>query len=333
MNANRPAGGTRPAPSHVIITRFSFRGKDAFKHASGPTFYSNRDPLDPEGLDLRLKLLELCCLPSILGQTEQAFSWILLIDRALPAPYLTRLRALTHVRENSFIHAFDPESDLGSLDWLRPYLPHGIERIVTTNLDDDDSLPARFTAILQERLRDLDSTGQLPPIGVIGARQIVQWELLFSNDAPLGWKAPWHRPGIRVASVGLSLYCSVPAFNLCVLALKHRFAEFYFDFSTALGEANVVWIRRTASEAAQRAGIDLRTWGRDAVFYDISRDVGPVLMTNHASNDQAQRLFEAKGRTPVTGPADFPGLPIDWDKARAYASEFSRPGSDSLQPG
>jgi len=50
-----------------------------------------------------------------------------------------------------------------------------------------------------------------------------------------------------------------------------------------------------------------------------------VLMTNHAVNDQADRLEEAKeGMTVVTGPADFPEVAIDWEKARRYADSFRR---------
>jgi hypothetical protein len=319
--------------SHLVITRFSYRGKDVFKHVTGPRFHSIEDPLNPKRLDLRFKLFELACLPSVLAQAEQGFSWIILVDRELPADCLARLRSLVRARKHSFIHAFDPQSDLGSLGWLRPYLPEGVDRVATTNLDDDDSLPTRFVTALQRRLRDLDGAGRLPPIGVIGARQIVEWDLLPSNDAPLGWKAPWHRRA-SVASAGLSLCCSVPSFDFCVLGLRHALAEAYLDFSTGPVHPNVIWLQRAVLAAAQKAGVDPRTWGHNDLFYDISQDVGPVLMTNHTDNDQPERLFESKrDRTVVTGPADFPDLPINWEKARSYARAFSAPGPEDSQQG
>ncbi len=82
---------------------------------------------------------------------------------------------------------------------------------------------------------------------------------------------------------------------------------------------NVLSFQQAVIAAAHRVGADVRGWKPEDLLYDISRDVGPVLMTNHPGNDQAQRLFEPKpGRTIVTGPGDFPRLPIDWEKARSF---------------
>jgi hypothetical protein len=77
-------------------------------------------------------------------------------------------------------------------------------------------------------------------------------------------------------------------------------------------------------QSAAKAGIDLSLWQDEAFFYDISRDLGPVLMTNHVSNDQSERLFEAKReRKAVTGPDDFPDLPIDWSRASSVVRALS----------
>ena len=45
------------------------------------------DPLDPARLALRFSLFEIITLPSLLGQTDQDFTWVLLIDPALDARY------------------------------------------------------------------------------------------------------------------------------------------------------------------------------------------------------------------------------------------------------
>jgi putative rhamnosyltransferase len=308
--------------THVLITRFSYRGKDAFTDISGPTFQRIDDPLDPERLKTRFMLFEVTCLPSALQQSEQRFIWIVLIDRQLPARELERLRALTQQRDDTYIHIYDPQANLASLDWLEAYLPHDSDCIVTTNLDDDDALPVRFVEAMQERLLTLERIGNRPPIGVIGAREIVEWDLLTSARAPRGWKAPWHQaPG--VASVGLSLFCKRPEFNFCVLCLRHRRAPAYLNFSRTPRDPNVLWFQDAVFAAARRSGIDLRKWKHEDLFYDLSHDVGPVLMTNHSSNDQVQRLLDPKPeRTIVTGPGDFPGLAIDWEKARFYAGAF-----------
>jgi hypothetical protein len=317
--------------SHLVITRFSYRGKDVFRHVSGPTFYGD-DPLNPERLDMRFKLFELACLPSVREQTEQRFMWVILVDRALPESCLAKLRSLVAVRQPTFIHAFDPKSDPGALDWLRPYLPEGVDRVATTNLDDDDSLPRSFVAVLQRRLVDLEGGGRLPPIGIVGARRIVEWDLMPSTEAPLGWKAPWHRK-TSVASAGLSLYCRVPAFNLCVLALRHGYAEKYLRFSRSPGHPSVTGFQQSVRESAGKCGYDLEAWPPEAFFHDISAEIGPVLMTNHASNDQARRVLEPKPeRTAVTGPADFPDLPIDWGKAGSLFRDPAAPGEPRRTP-
>jgi hypothetical protein len=316
--------------SHLVITRFSYRGKDVFRHVSGPTFYGE-DPLHPERLEMRFRLFELSCLPSVLAQTEQCFTWVILVDQALPQHYLARLRSLVAARQRTFIHTFDPQSDLGALDWLRPYLPQLIDRVMTTNLDDDDSLPRTFVAALHRRLADVER-GLLPPIGVVGARQIVEWDLVPSSDAPLGWKAPWHRK-TSVASAGLSLYCSVPAFNLCVLALRHAYAQKYLRLAARTAHPNVSALQQSVRTSARDADIDLEAWPADSFFHDISAEIGPVLMTNHASNDQARRVLEPKhDRTAVTGPADFPGLPIDWEKARSLFRNPAAPDEPRRTP-
>jgi len=308
---------------HIVITRFSYRGKDVFKRVAGPPFHRAEDPLDPDRLDMRFMLFELTCLPSVLAQIQQEFDWVLLVDRELPASHLARLRSLVSIRKATFVHPFDPQSDPGALGWLRGYLPNETHRVVTTNLDDDDSLPTRYIAELQERLREREAAARLPPVAIVGARQIVQWDLVAEDEAPLGWKAPWHRP-TRVASAGLSLCCVLPGFDFCVLGLRHALAEDYLDFSRAPTHPNVAWMRGAVSASAARAGVDLSSWTREAYFHDISRDVGPVLMTNHMSNDQRERLVEAKGqREPVTGAADFPDLPVNWAKARAVVLALS----------
>jgi hypothetical protein len=316
---------------HIVITRFSYRGREVFKRVAGPPFHRTEDPLETKRLDIRFMLFELTCLPSVLAQVEQGFDWVLLVDRALPASYLARLRSLVSIRKATFIHPFDPQSDPGTLAWLRGYLPAETDRVVTSNLDDDDSLPTRFTAALQECLRNRAAEDRLPPIAIVGARQIVQWDLVADSEAPLGWKAPWHRP-TRVASAGLSLCCTLPAFDFCVLGLRHALADDYLDFSRAPAHPNVSWMRRAVSVSAARARVNLSIWPRDAYFHDISLDVGPVLMTNHVSNDQSERLFETKrDRIAITGPADFPDLPVDWAKAPSVVRALSAGRDDSTQ--
>src|SRR6266496_3418465 len=255
---------------HILITRFSYRGKDAFKDVSGPTFHRTEDPLDPRRLDIRFMLFEVTCLPCALQQNEQRFTWVILVDSALPARDLERLRSLTKLRRDTHVHVYDPRSSLASLDWLEAYLPRDSDYVVTTNLDDDDAFPLGFVGAVQERLRAFERIAKLPPIGAIGAEEIVEWDLLASPGAPLGWKAPWHE-ATGVASAGLSLYCKRPEFNFCVLCLRHRRARAYLDFSRKPHDPNVLWFQDAVTAAAHRGGIDMLKWRPEEVFYNLSQ--------------------------------------------------------------
>jgi hypothetical protein len=97
-------------------------------------------------------------------------------------------------------------------------------------------------------------------------------------------------------------------------------ADSYLDFSKAPVNLNALWFQRAVASSARANNFELRNWQPAKLFYDISPEAGAVLLINHGGNDQATRLTEKKaGRVPVTGAGDFPGLAIDWQKARAFA--------------
>ena len=327
--------------AHFVVTRFNIRINDAFKHVRGPVIRIPVDPLNPDWLDVRFRVFEMTCLPSIVGQVEQNFVWIVLVDSQLSHRDHDRLLALTKQKKEAFIHTVDAETDLASLDWLKPYLVEGADYVITTNLDNDDALPVRFVAAIQDHVRAADRMGTLRPLAFLGATQIVQWELLTSTEAPLGWKAPWHRqvrlPGGRTAattpSPGLSLLCKVPAFTFSVLGIRHSTSSTYLDFTVPPSTSNAAWFRRSIASICEANHIDLRTLHHEGLYYGVGKDVGPVLMTNHYWNGEMQRVFESKAdRSIVTGPIDFPEMSIDWEKVRAYAHSFAaqQPERNSL---
>ena len=75
--------------NHIIITRFNLDFED--------------DPqarcLQPEWLEKRFDLFETYCLPSVLQQTCQNFTWVILSSDATPAQYKKRL--LSYQRRES----------------------------------------------------------------------------------------------------------------------------------------------------------------------------------------------------------------------------------------
>ena len=310
--------------SHVVVTRFSYRGYAAERAAiSGAR--DRPDPLEPSRLERRFGVFAFTTLPAVLAQTEQRFDWVIVIDPDLPGHYVERLTALTASRPATLL-PFRPEHDHDSLAWLSGHLSPGVA--ITTNLDDDDSIPPDFLAAVRRRAELATTASEGAPAasaGIVAAGGIVQWDLDPAAGAPLGWKAPWHRAA-PYANVGLSVYCRYPDVDACALGVRHRFAAAYLDARTPVaGDPSIAAFRRRVEAGTRQGAADWRTVPRERLFADISADVGDVLMTNHGLNDERDRLYEPKdGRRPVRGPDDFARFPIDWTRARAYLGALRR---------
>ena len=70
---------------HYILTRFNIRLFRYDKHGHS---------IDQESwIEERLKLFETYALPSVMGQTRQDFTWILLVDSKTPDSYRERMKS------------------------------------------------------------------------------------------------------------------------------------------------------------------------------------------------------------------------------------------------
>lgn len=309
---------------HFVITRFSYRGKDAFKDIGGPTWYSLNDPLNPSNLDLRFKLFEIACLPSLKAQSCRDFGWMIIIDKDLMPSYRDRLAQLIEPIRRVYLHEYDPDVPLQTSQWMERYIRDSPDYILTTNLDDDDALPSDYVRLVQSHVHEFVNDSRLPPCKVIGAKEIIQWDLVTSRKAPLGWKCAWHRAR-KVASCGFSLLCKYPEYDFNVLGLRHGSAENSVDFANPPKNANVKFFREHLEHCSLKDAGDPDRWKRGDMFYDISRDVGAVLMTNHCVNDQIWRVYEKKTNCEsVKERESFPGFMIDWERVSSYASSFKR---------
>lgn len=309
---------------HFILTRFSYRGRDALKHLKGPTWKTSDDPLDPQRLELRFKLFEATCLPSVKAQTDQEFSWIIIVDENLQLQYRSRLESLLEDQGNVILHTYNAEDNLDRLEWLNPYFDGTPSYVLTTNLDDDDALPDNFVSEAHEYFSSKSRSGSLPPLVTLGIREIIQWEMITSPDAPLGWRSPWHRRR-RTASCGFSLLAKFPELPFCALGLKHSCAEHYLDFASPPKDRHVELCRKAFTAAAIDNGLRLEDLPPGDVFRDLGAKTGPVLMSNHVGNDQKWRLYERKSdQTPVTGPETFPNVTVDLQRFAEYAGDFEK---------
>ena len=312
--------------AHFVITRFCLRGRRLLSHIDGPWFGSI-DPLTPRTANLRLKLLEMTCLPGLLSQTNQNFIWVLLVDARLREDFKGRLRDLARARDRVVLHEYRPDAPdrLETLGWLERWLADRPDYVVTTLNDDDDVLPRRFVDVVQSHVFDLDERGRLPPFEIMGAKRIAAWNLVSTPAAPLGWAAPWPK-GASVASCGFTLLCRYPAFDFSVLGLRSYYAETYFDFHVSPPAENVRFYRKAFLQAARDTRVGRIPMKSDA-FFDASRQAGAVLMSNHGANLQFWRLSPGRRSNgpscKVSGPETFPDVSIDWAAVRRHARHFT----------
>ena len=337
---------------HFVITRFCLRDRWLHRRTALAPFRT-MNPLAPRTVELRLNLLETTCLPSLRAQTNRDFTWVLLIDHALGQEARRRLRDMTQGMDRvRFVeYRADAPQPLEHLDWLGPLTSGTPDYVITTLNDDDDALPRRWIEVLQSHARGLAAQDRPPPFMLAGARRIVQWDMVFTPDAPFGWAGPW-RGLASVASCGFSLLCRWPAFDFSVLGLSHVYAQTYGDFLEPPPDEHVRLVRQWFLQAARDARVGRIPMGPDT-FFDASRDAGAVVMANHGGNFQPWRLnqsprpgaqgaCEAEPEAPasgrdrtsgrrsqeeiparrVQGAATFPDISIDWQAATRHRRRF-----------
>jgi len=138
---------------HVIITRFSYQ------------FNPNKpipDLLSDHRLYRRFQLFETFCLPSILNQSCQNFHWIILIDQNLPQKYRERLDILTENRRgdaksgHTLIHPWNHLDRLSQTRWIGNLIPLEKRFLITSRVDDDDSLNQNFVHRIQYDFKKIE---------------------------------------------------------------------------------------------------------------------------------------------------------------------------------
>ena len=193
--------------AHFIITKFCLRGGRWMDHVDGPWF-SAVNPLKASNVNLRLKLLETICLPGLLAQTNQNFTWVLLVDADLDRRAKRRLRELAGSLGRVWLHEYraDAPVRLERLGWLE-HLMDRPDFVITTQNDDDDALPRRFVETVQSHIAELHDAGRLPPYKIMANKSALQWHMAFTRNAPrLGLPLAESRWGAR-----LRVFAGLPA--------------------------------------------------------------------------------------------------------------------------
>jgi hypothetical protein len=122
---------------------------------------------DEKRLERRFQLFETFCLPSVLSQINPNFYWVIVVDPELPTQYLDMLWKhiakfytsslyATRGPRQIFVHRWTYTTTLAHIEWLNKLfvIPLNRKYLITTRLDDDDSLSRDFTNQVAENLRN-----------------------------------------------------------------------------------------------------------------------------------------------------------------------------------
>lgn len=132
--------------NHYLITRFNLRAEywDVTKN--------NEQLLTDEWMDNRMWLFENFCFPSVAGQTNKNFEWLLYFDTNTKEVYKNRIIDLVAKHDNFHVFfvdampAFEPE--------LLKYIAEKAKDkafIISTRIDNDDSIHVDFINEVQKQ--------------------------------------------------------------------------------------------------------------------------------------------------------------------------------------
>jgi hypothetical protein len=133
--------------NHFLITRFNLRKPDWKEDKN------SQQVLDESWLKNRIQLFKNYCLPSVLGQTDKNFRWLIFFERD-SEPEIKFL--LEQLETYSFIEAIlvngYQEFQTGIPQFITERMIGDPEWIVTTRLDNDDAIHKDFIFQIQQSL-------------------------------------------------------------------------------------------------------------------------------------------------------------------------------------
>lgn len=129
--------------SHAIITRFNIA-----------TDYSFSTRLDSSWLNYRFNLFDQFCYPSVLGQSNQNFIWIVLFDIRTPDAYKDKITEYSVWKSFIPVYVDGLITDNVKQEIISKYLiKKDTEYLITTRLDNDDAIAKHFVQTIQNSFK------------------------------------------------------------------------------------------------------------------------------------------------------------------------------------
>jgi Putative rhamnosyl transferase len=116
---------------------------------------SREEILSYEYLNQRFELFKQFCYPSVFHQINQNFKWLVFFDSETPQSFRDEIDILTEWKR--FVPVYvPPVSDPGNFwrEVVKSYLSPATEFLITSNLDNDDSLSKNFVELVQNNYQE-----------------------------------------------------------------------------------------------------------------------------------------------------------------------------------
>ncbi len=113
--------------------------------------------LDIDYLIKRFSLFENICFPSVVGQTNQNFKWLVFFDRDMDSQFQEKVQKLSQYK--NFIPIYTPPNCCDYKVFsnaVRGQLLVDTEYVITSNLDNDDALSKSFIQLVQKHYQRQD---------------------------------------------------------------------------------------------------------------------------------------------------------------------------------
>lgn len=140
--------------NHFLITRFNL------KVDSWTTTREGKTVLDEKWLSQRFLIFEKYCLPSVMGQTDLNFKWLLFFDTDTPLNFKNKIKGLIQgfsQFEVIYINNSKLLNEAIKKNIEKNLLHNWPEFIITTRLDNDDLLHREFIATIKRLYKPSDN--------------------------------------------------------------------------------------------------------------------------------------------------------------------------------
>lgn len=133
--------------NHFLLTRFNVRlNRDDIGYGSDLG-------VSPEWLNGRFELFDKFCYPSVRGQSNQNFKWILFCNSLTPDIFKDKLKEYS--KWENFIPIYVDKFSLERIrENLLPYITKGTEYLITTTLDNDDAISKDYIQLIQDNFQE-----------------------------------------------------------------------------------------------------------------------------------------------------------------------------------